>query len=654
MSKNEKPLLKLTEQEKLFLDYCANPKIIEESPEKAEQIAKAVVANIGNMKLNKKLNNKAFKSGYHVMVVNEARYFLFKTRKIESSFIALNKLDVVLQSEEQGKPVKEFEKLSLPEFGHIQNIKDIQDPWAARLNDLAKIVKNPEIKEVVSNINRVKELDEKLQEGVNKNAMGLRSGDIAMYKTDKKWSIKGNKGSWLGHEGRLEEAFLSEYNHAAPIFISTDKNNKKSALASDVWSEAEIHKIPVGELAQSDVYRLDVTKLVSSERVAQLEKIDYGYRENSEGGKVKITWQEAMQERFEQLTEAFHKGQDHYVVQELEKKIEELHEKRKKIEETKVLDPLDDKFDKVADVEHQEISKELTKIRKQASILRFNKISNDSSRIGDVGFWVGPKALTEGHKQVFDKNDVRSISEKMFNATTDEKKMLCSEYAVKSQLSVIDQLNKLTSYDLMAAGFINKEETVVKNPVPDNERLDRVHPGRLVEILKSSGALSKVETNISKFIRTEDLKVNSVSKDFVKPLNEKIYSVLKDSKDLEEFKKNAIDATDQYLKSYKVDEATRNNVKEKVAGPEFSQIYEQYQKKPEGIKEKIKGACIKILEFCKIIKKDKEVRQDIDKVINSAKEIGQNLKMKMSVISQSKTGPIRKIENKGRSSGYIG
>jgi hypothetical protein len=233
---------------------------------------------------------------------------------------------------------------------------------------------------------------------------------------------------------------------------------------------------------------------------------------------------------------------------------------------------------------------------------------------------VGPKALAEGHKSLTKKNDMRDISQKMFNATFEEKQMLCSEYAVKSQLATIDQLNKLTSYDLMAAGFIDKEEKIIKNLVSSKEKLDRVHPGRLVEILKESGAVTKIETNANKFINTEKLDVSKkTNKDHAKPLSDKIYSILKESTSKEDFQKKSFEATDKYLDSYEVNKETKDAVKTKITSKELPELYDQFKQKPKGIKAKIKNTCKKALEFCKIIKVDRNIKQNIEQIISSPK-----------------------------------
>ena len=113
----------------------------------------------------------------------------------------------------------------------------------------------------------------------------------------------------------------------------------------------------------------------------------------------------------------------------------------------------------------------------------------EQSVIDEAKLNIFPEQLTQAYQQkdldlkdLFTKlqKDSLDVLEHCFNKTTDNDRldtilqnikdsikgstlgrqdMICSEFAAKSILSVIDQLNRLTSLDLQAAGIIGKERT---------------------------------------------------------------------------------------------------------------------------------------------------------------------------------------------------
>ncbi len=642
----------LNSDEKKFMQFCKNPEILKKMDAKlVQEFAQAVEKNIGNMKFNKKLANKEISKAFDKKTIKNARYFLFKTKNFKKSNQSINKLDILLKNDKETKKISKSEKLSVQEYGYVKNFTDIKK-WTNALNLLAQKSNNKEIEKLSTNITRAYKLNENLQNLVSKNSMGLRSGDIAMYKTEKKWSMKGKKGAWLGHEGRLEKMLLTEYNHAAPIITLSNNKNQKTAHFSHVWDTERTDTVLLDELIQSDIYRMDVSKLVSPAKAKQLEQVNYGTKTDEKGKEIKVKWQDVMQDRFEKLTEALHAEQSNNKLFTLEEQYNNLENEFKV--NRKILQKMENKYNqnieflkqtkqtpnnkillkktrlemknlreeyKLLTKKQEKIDEKSQEIEKEVETVSKKIITNDGERLESIKHWIGPKAAIEGHKSSKDKNDLRDISNRMFHADTEEKKMLCSEYAIKSQLSAIDQLNKITSYDLIMANIIDKEENIIKNPVSKKERLDKVHPGQLVKLMKQTGAVKRVKTEAERFINTEELKAKSLSKDYVKPLSDKIYSVLKNSASQKEFKEKATKATNNYLNSYQVDDKTKTNVKKQILDQGLNEIYNKYQEKPKGIKEKIKDVCTKVLVFCKIIKKDQAIRQDIKTKLEAAPKI---------------------------------
>jgi hypothetical protein len=248
-------------------------------------------------------------------------------------------------------------------------------------------------------------------------------------------------------------------------------------------------------------------------------------------------------------------------------------------------------------------------------------IENDQNRLG-AGHWLNPKTILQGHTQWASKNDFRELSQKMFEAEG-KQDMICSEFSAKSIVSAIDQLNKLTSFDLQAAGIINKEEQIIKEPISKRENFTNLHPERLADILEKSGCATKVvNSNLKDLIQLENTdKSKPKAIDYVTELPKKLYSILKDSKSEAEFKDKATKTTEIYLKAAKVEHAIVDKAKSEVLGDQLDKIYQQHTKQPKGILEKIKNACIKVLEFCKLRTKDKTAKKNLD---NMVKDISKN------------------------------
>lgn len=111
----------------------------------------------------------------------------------------------------------------------------------------------------------------------------------------------------------------------------------------------------------------------------------------------------------------------------------------------------------------------------------FKKISNDmlkrfKSGLADLG-------LFGGHKSWF-KQTRNSLNDGV------DTKMICSEFIAHSILSAIIALNQILQEEL------GIKTQAVNLPFCDKERIDRIHPQRLIKICLSHGFIKKVQPSL--------------------------------------------------------------------------------------------------------------------------------------------------------------
>lgn len=223
----------------------------------------------------------------------------------------------------------------------------------------------------------------------------------------------------------------------------------------------------------------------------------------------------------------------------------------------------------------------------------------------------------------------------MFDANPDEKEMICSEFAARCVVSTVEKLNKTIQRDLKNAGFDSKKE-VIKNPIPKSERINKIHPERLVNILKKSGSVEKIENpGLTNIVDTENLGEKQ-TKDLSEILAKKTLVVLANSETKEAFVDDMAVNLSAYLTAQGVDLESLNKTKQNVVNQDLSALYESYQKKPEGILKRTENFHSKVLEACKLRTKNKKTMKDIGELMSSVNDIVEDLKVKNFLSAQKK------------------
>ncbi|MCP5369071.1 MAG: hypothetical protein H6909_00005, partial [Rickettsiaceae bacterium] len=231
--------------------------------------------------------------------------------------------------------------------------------------------------------------------------------------------------------------------------------------------------------------------------------------------------------------------------------------------------------------------------------------------------WVSPKAIIQGHTKLGHKNDFRKISNEMFNPTEENKKMICSEFGAVTIASTIDQLNRIVALDLQAAGLITSEQEIFKNPIPKNERLDKIHPGRLVHLLKKAGAVEVRNETVDQYVKKHDLTSMNTA-NIERDLPNKILFLLKNSKNEQEFSEKAQQNLAIYLEAYQIEKEIISQV-QKDAKKEFADLYKR--KHETGIITTIKKFCKGLVVFCGLREKEKGTKLLTNKLVSHADAI---------------------------------
>ena len=616
--------------------------------EEYDQVAAMMMQHIGDIKLNSTLSSD------HSFI----REFTYKTIGYENTLNVLKKINIAQAQSENGITNLESEKVSLSDIGKLTKLSSLQSQVC---DVIAENTTNEAFKDFYSTLKNTENLIAELEQKALEDNQ-YKSGDLMMYLTSKTTALKERQNK-LGHEGKLEENFVTKYNHAAPLYI--DNDNK--VLKSDVWAHQRIDALNLQEILESNALRIDPTKLVSPEYVKLLETIDYGTKKDQDGKDIPITWQETMQQRYEDLSYALHysnpgnltnaiiteyaelevqKDEIENQKDEIESQLNELQTQENTLEsslayllETLGVDvennpEVRSKYEKqINEIEtnREDLEKQLNNFKEELKTLEDNLkrldtefedagkklLENDQDRLGNASNWVSPKAIIEGHTSITNKNDMRELSQKMFNATPDQKKMICSEFSARSIASVVDQLNKLTAIDLQANELINKEEEIVKNPISKKERFDKLHPERLADILSKSGCIEKIENkNLKNLINLEDTnKGKTQNIDLGKNLSNKILECTKSSHELQDLKQDLDKIFKAYLSTQGVSEEKLSQIQnDKEYKDNLKNLYEAKNHEPQTLKEKVVKICTQVLEFLHLKEKDSHLKGVINKM----------------------------------------
>lgn len=100
--------------------------------------------------------------------------------------------------------------------------------------------------------------------------------------------------------------------------------------------------------------------------------------------------------------------------------------------------------------------------------------------------WIAELIGYLGHNKLSSEG-LDAVHKDIMNGAKEKNKMLCSEFAARTTVAAFIELNNRLKADL------GIEEDVIKMPFNEKERFSKVHPDRLLKILKDAGCLEEIE-----------------------------------------------------------------------------------------------------------------------------------------------------------------
>ncbi|WP_298625403.1 hypothetical protein [uncultured Legionella sp.] len=338
----------------------------------------------------------------------------------------------------------------------------------------------------------------------------FESGDLVMNHSKKSLSLK-NKSAGL--EVALTHNFISEYGHAAQVFIDPETG---APTFSHIWGEHQIDRVKVADMAISDTFRVDVIKLISPE----------------------------MQEKLK----------EHYSKQGLDYKKE------------------------IKNLYQENVQRLLV-----ASKERLEGVKNDKAARFQAGW--ADFGLYGGHhdSDAIDRSDVHGVMYGKDGYKINDK-MICSEFVAKSVVAAIFETNEQLQKQMLEAGVVNDAEHIVRVPL-EKERLSRIHPQRLIVLLRKEGCLEEVKkssflnlliNNTDPYAKLDSKSVKSSGVVFYETLAGLAKTVL----DKDEFIVKAKDACATYIEEEELEIDIEHPRMQTFLNESFSKVHEEIKENP--------------------------------------------------------------------------
>lgn len=400
-------------------------------------------------------------------------------RENAKGFIKLQKLQKKLKllhemhNEKRNNPsdskftIDEKEKMTITEFGILERkykpfkkMKD--DSFISALlkrETLSSQDKSNLFLDLSKSVKNTGELFESLENELQQELHDTdlyQSGDIiaADHKKASQYS-----GDSFNLEGFLHETFITKIGHLAKIYRTTDENNpeRSKTMVSHVTNDYLKDNIRLCEIAASKVWRLDLSKLIDRENPK------YQALENYCKNQVPpISIDEFVQQKFHESENKIH---------------EKLKRKEKIINENN---------------EQQTKFRNPSKRRKEAGLADFG--------------------LAGGHKREQERSDnFRKVHEKFMRGfkpphqddqeqvRQEQIHMICSEFVTKATIAALietsDFIEQILANETELSAQPNDapDAPLLQLPFETTERLKRVHPGRLIEILQTKNCIKLVK-----------------------------------------------------------------------------------------------------------------------------------------------------------------
>lgn len=243
--------------------------------------------------IKKQIDNIKCDFGY----LDVIKGYSYEVKRLNEIQRAIEKGERAKEITEQGGTLEEEEKLSLSDLSLLQKsnkLKRLIDLFVDKGINEALSVTEP-YKKVVQQNARVKLLEKHMNYLFDETSKAFQSGDVLVTEMDKtkEYSLKATsflKASKEAlFEGKYQELIdkfkrpFTKYGHAAQL---TEVNGQ--IKQSHMWGEHRIDKFALKDLAESAIFRVNISKLVAPYQLNQLELI-YGEK-----------WKEELQKLYAQ------------------------------------------------------------------------------------------------------------------------------------------------------------------------------------------------------------------------------------------------------------------------------------------------------------------------------------------------------------------
>lgn len=598
-----------TDDEQFLIEQLAKtPEELETLEQKdIDRIAQLLVDNMGNMKFNKKLSRSS-----------DLARFIYKTQDYDSIESINRKVQINKNLKGEGLDIVEEEKLSLKEIGRLMKFSDFSvKTYATDFNIILEYINkhcnNKAFKELYTNVELSQSALSDIKQSIIESK-NYQTNDIALDNMNKSHAVTNKNPGLLHYNGPLAQMLLSDgYGHAAPLYKNNFNNiptqTKKSHMHGGI---NKIESIEVSDILCSDIFRIEPTKLINKSFIPQLKE-RYGEKE----------WEGFIIETYKKFSDSLHNSFEisnkqfqelnslnangYQQIQALNRQVRDLKNNNAPLEQ---ISPLQEEINNLQALQNSRY-KEIDNLKAK------NFISLDNARLDNPLKWFSPKAIVQGHTKLGHKNDFRKISNEMFNPTENNKKMICSEFGAVTIAASIDQLNRIVSQDLQAKGLITSEQEIFKNPIPKNERINKIHPGRLVHLLKKAGAVEVRNETVDQYVKRNDL-TSMETANIEKDLPNKILHLLKNSKDEQDFIDKANKNLEIYLEAYKVEQEVIEQIK-KDSKTQFEDFYKR--KNETGIITSIKKFCKGIAVSLHLRTKEKSTKKLSGNILTQVEKI---------------------------------
>lgn len=213
----------------------------------------------------------------------------------------------------------------------------------------------------------------------------------------------------------------------------------------------------------------------------------------------------------------------------------------------------------------------------------FEGVKNDKAARFQAGW--ADYGLYGGHHddEAIDRSDVHGV---MYGKEGYEikNKMICSEFVAKSVVAAIFETNELLQQQMVEAGVVNDADNIVRIPL-EKERLSRVHPQRLIELLHKEGCLEEVNKSsfLNQLINNDDPYAKLDSKKVKSPgvlFYETLVELAKATPDKEEFIAKAKEACATYVEEEELHIDMDSPIMQSFLNENFAAVFEEIEENP--------------------------------------------------------------------------